>query len=195
MKTLASVAGSTLIAFVALSGMVRADLHLRFPQDIEPDFYQSGGPIGSLRDRTWVVIPFWRPPALVPASFNLLETFDASAIGLPLLVEGFLRLGENGPRSWQARASGDVPFWFVRATEFDDAADDGELTIAELEALPSLLTGLATFYEEQNHLFGIHPVSHYTLIASGALDDGRAFDVRFVETNLRFLQTRIAFDD
>lgn len=169
----------------------RADLHLRFPADIEPDFYQSGGPIGSLHDGEWVAIPFWRSPELIPEDFNLIDTFDANAIGLPLLVEGFLRLGDTGPPSWEARGLGAVPFWFVHLSELEAAAADGELTIGELSALDSLVTGSAGFYQEQNHIFGIHPVSHYTLVSSGMLHDGRSFDVRFVETNLRFLQTRI----
>jgi hypothetical protein len=36
-------------------------------------------------------------------------------------------------------------------------------------------------------------VSHFTLVASGALDEGGSFEVRFVESGLRFLQTHIGF--
>jgi hypothetical protein len=58
MKTVAVRAGGTLFAMLAFTSVVRGDLHLRFPRDIEPDFYHSGGPIGSLRNGTWIVIPF-----------------------------------------------------------------------------------------------------------------------------------------
>jgi hypothetical protein len=184
---------SVAVLVIAAVVPLHADLHLRFPADIEPDFYQSGGPIGSLHDGTWVVIPFWRPPSVVPDAFNLLDTFDPNAIGQPLLVEGFIRLGADGPPSWEARGLGAVPFWFVSVSDFNAAVGDRELTIGELEALASLRTGTADFYQEQNHIFGIHKVSHYTLVASGVLDEGGSFDVRFVESGLRFLQTHIGF--
>ena len=149
---------SFLVVFIISSAAaLRAGLHLRFPADIEPDFYQSGGPIGSLQDGEWVAIPFWRPPDLIPDDFNLLDTFDPGAIGLPLLVEGFLRLRESGPPAWEARGLGELPFWFVSVSDFEAAAADGELTIVELSALASLVTGTADFYQEQNHIFGIQP--------------------------------------
>ena len=83
---------------------------------------------------------------------------------------------------------------FVLLSEFEAAAADGDMTIGELSALESLVTGTTSFYQEQNHIFGIHPVSHYSLISSGMLDDGRSCDVFSVERNLRFLQTRIRLD-
>ena len=40
---------------------------------------------------------------------------------------------------------GAVPVWFVKWPELRDAVADGVLTITELDALPSHITGLASF--------------------------------------------------
>jgi hypothetical protein len=181
------------LVMLAVAGTVWADEHLRFPQDIQPDFYHSGGPIGGLHDGQWVAIPFWRPTESIPLDFNLLDTFDPQAVGLPLLVEGFVRFRDNLPMSWEARGLGSVPFWFVHLSEFQAAIADGALTIAELASLGSRVVGTARFYNEQNHIFGLHKVSHYTMVASGTLDDGRTFDLLFVEVDLEFVQVQIDF--
>jgi hypothetical protein len=181
------------IVMFAVASAVRADEHVRFPQEIEPDFYHSGGPIGSLHDSQWVVIPFWRLPESIPPDFNLLDTFDPRAVDLPLLVGGFVRFRDNLPLSWEARGLGSVPFWFVHLSEFQAAIADGELTIVELASLGSRVVGTARFYNEQNHIFGLHQVSHYTMVASGTLDDGRSFDLLFVEVDLELVQVQIDF--
>lgn len=173
-------------------GLGRADEHLRFPGEVPVDIYHSGGPIGSLTDGRWVVIPFWRPLDTIPTDHNLLQTFDEDAIDLPLLVNGFARLRDGLPPSWEARGNA-VPFVFVRETDFLEAVDDHELTIAELLRLPSTRLGTASFYQEQNHIFGIHPVSHYAMVARGRLKDGRTFRVQFVEVDLVLIQTKVVF--
>jgi len=86
-----------------------------------------------------------------------------------------------------------VPFWFVHLSEFQAAIADGELTISELASFDSLLKGTASFYNEQNHIFGLHPVSHYAMVASGTLDDGRSFNLLFIEVNLKLVQVQIDF--
>jgi hypothetical protein len=179
------------LAVLAGASDAGADEHLRFPRDIQPDFYHSGGPIGSLSDGEWVAIPFWRAPESIPAEFNLLDTFDPEAVDLPLLVEGFLRWTGEGPASWEARGRGAVPIWFVRAPDLQAATADGELTIGELASLDSLRVGTADFYQEQNHIYGLHQVSHYTLVSSGELSDGRSFKLLFVEVNLEFVRAKI----
>src|SRR5262245_42199252 len=101
------------LCLIGQAGVARADQHLRF-EDIPVDIYHSGGPIGSLTDGQWVVIPFWRSPIEISFDHNLLQTFDADAIDLPLLVEGFVRLRGGLPPSWEARGNGAVPFAFVK---------------------------------------------------------------------------------
>ena len=181
------------LVMLAVVGTVWADEHVRFPGDVPVDIYYSGGPIGFLHDDEWVVIPFWRLPESIPLDFNLLDTFDPRAIKLPLLVEGLARFRDNLPMSWEARGLGSVPFWFVHLSEFQAAIADGALTIAELASLGSRVVGTARFYNEQNHIFGLHKVSHYTMVASGTLDDGRTFDLLFVEVDLEFVQVQIDF--
>jgi hypothetical protein len=182
------------IAMLTVAGAVWADEHVRFPGDVPVvDIYHSGGPIGSLNDDQLVVIPFWRLPESIPSDFNLLDTFDSRALDLPLLVKGVARFRDSLPMSWEARGLGAVPFWFVRLSEFQAATADGLLTIFELASFDSLLKGTANFYQEQNHIFGLHQVSHYTMVASGTLDDGRSFNVLFVEVDLVFVQRQIDF--
>ena len=179
------------LVVLVVAGDAGGDEHLRFPRDVQPDFYHSGGPIGSLSDGEWVAIPFWRAPESIPADFNLLGTFDPDAVDLPLLVEGFVRWRDEGPPSWEARGRGAVPIWFVRASELKVAAADGKLTIGELASFDSLQVGTADFYQEQNHIFGLHQVSHYALVASGKLSDGRLFNLLFVEVDLELLRAEI----
>src|SRR5262245_5942507 len=181
------------IATLTVVDAVWADEHVRFPGDVPVDIYHSGGPTGTLHNGEWVVVPFWRLPESIPLDFNLLDTFDSRAVDLPLLVEGLARFRDNLPMSWEARGLGSVPFWFVHLSEFQAAIADGELTISELASFDSLLKGTASFYNEQNHIFGLHPVSHYAMVASGTLDDGRSFNLLFIEVNLKLVQVQIDF--
>ena len=177
-----------------------ADRHLNVPEDIQPPVYTSaGGPlllpdgaVFALADDEWAAIPFWRPADCIRPDFNLLESFDLAALDCPLLVDGFVRW-RNGPASWEARGVETVPIWFVLRTELEQATADDELTIGELAALGSLVVGTADFYHEQNHGFGIHPVSHLALVAWGTLEDARRFCLRVVEVKLRLVQVQIDF--
>jgi hypothetical protein len=54
---------------------------------------------------------------------------------------------------------------------------DGILSMRELEAMPSLLKGSASFYEET-----LHPSKMMTLKAKGNLEDGRTFNVEATNT-------------
>lgn len=112
--------------------------------------------------RQWAAVVFYRDPACVPADFNLGDFFDLpgpggpGAFGCPLLIEGH-ELWRNGQRAGDAapvfvlsrNAVPDLPVWFVRWSELSDAMGDGELTITELEGLPSLLLGQASWFEER----------------------------------------------
>lgn len=177
-----------------------ADSHLRVPEDIQPPVYTSAAgpfllPDGSVfvvQDGEWAAIPLWRPADCIRSDFNLVDYFDLAALDCPLLVEGFVRL-RNGPVSWEGRGVESVPVWFVRWSELEQALADGVLTIVELAALDSLRIGSADFYQEQNHGFVLHPVSHLTLVARGNLDDGGLFHLRVVEVSLELMQVQIDF--
>ena len=59
--------------------------------------------------------------------------------------------------------------------------------------MKSLRTGTASFYQEENHLYGVHPVSHLAVVARGKLSDGSSFDVRVIEVGLELKQVQIDF--
>ncbi len=191
------------VTVLALAATAWANIRLRIPQDIQPPFYTTGagpfflpdGSIFVIHDDEWVAIPFWRPPACVPAGFNLLDLFDPAATGCPILVEGFaiFRQPAPPPISTEVQGLGAVPIWFVRRSEFQAATADEVLTIGELAALPSLRVGTASFYQEQNHIFGAHPVSHLTIVAHGTLAGGGSFDLLAIEVALELVQVRIVF--
>ncbi len=187
--------------FLALTAS--ANERLLIPEDTAPPLYTAAGgapnflPDGSvfvIHDGQWAAIPFYRPPECVPLDFNLLEGFDLAALDCPLLVEGFAEFRDPGPILTELNGLGAVPVWFVRWSELQDATADDELTILELASLESLEIGSADFYHEQNHIFGIHPVSHLTVVARGTLEDGRSFALSAVEVALELVKVRIAFE-
>jgi hypothetical protein len=67
--------------------------------------------------------------------------------------------------------------------EYVDAIGDGVLTVAELESLPSLLSGHATMYQYIQLNSGrtnAHPTmrdGHSQTVARGVLSDGRSFQL------------------
>ncbi|HZN03054.1 MAG TPA: hypothetical protein VFD06_05655 [Candidatus Polarisedimenticolia bacterium] len=187
------VATLALAAGLAVPVVARANDHVRVPEDIDPNFYTSA-PLESLTDGEWTAIPFFRPPECIRADFNILRYFDAAALLCPLLVEGFAEFNDVGPILSSLHGRGAVPIWFVRAAELAAATADRVVTIGELGALPSLQKGVAGFYNEQNHIFGVHQVSHFTLVARGALDDGRAFEVGVIEVDLELVRAIIEFE-
>jgi hypothetical protein len=195
------------LAALVLAGVVWADVRLSVPEDTEPPLYTSGagpgllpdGTIFALHNNEWAAIPFSRPPECVPVDFNLLDILDFSGapFACPLLVEGFTvwkDLSDPGPSLEQYQGLGAVPVWFVRWSELEAATADGELTILELASLDSLRIGTASFFQWQNHIYGLHPVSHATLVASGTLADGGSFDLVVIEVGLELVMVRIEFE-
>jgi hypothetical protein len=151
----------------------------------------------------WAVIAFYRPPACVPADFNLLALFDVPGAFVcgPSTIDGFT-IWRNGPGTDPApiqaelHGLGAVPIWFVRWPELEAAVADGVLTIGELAALPSLLVGSASFYEEMLHPEQAAQVGELEFVAHGTLEDGRPFATDGVLTfaaGHRFPHVRIAF--
>ena len=129
-------------------------------------------------DDAWAAIVFYRQVACVPSGFNLLTFFDVPRVfGCPMTVAGH-EIWEHGPGVDPApvqaftRDAGPVPVWFVSWAELQAAAADGVLTIGELAALPSLLTGTATWYHEM-----LQPEQRALIQARGTLSDGRPFTV------------------
>lgn len=149
----------------------------------------SGGEI--INDGEWAVVVFYRPPACIPAEFNLLDFFDfpseagPGAFGCNPPTTDSIEFWQNGPGIDFApvvgkfRGLGAVPVWFVRWSEMEAAIADDVLTIGELESLNTLRQGSAGYYREV-----LHPSEspapgpgsiNYT--ARGALEDETRFRV------------------
>jgi hypothetical protein len=77
---------------------------------------------------------------------------------------------------------GAVPIYFVRWPELEAAIKDRVLTIVELQALPSLLIGYATFYTSDAHpAMTARPpqyIGPFQISAKGVLQDGRQFQLQ-----------------
>lgn len=181
----ARVAGA-LILFGLLTPISPAagQVLLRVPEDsFSGPFYARIERGLVLRTDEWVAIAFYREPSCVRASFNLLDFFDFANIpaifSCPLTVSGF-ELWEDSagpaPRLSKLRGNGAVPVWFIPVADYQAALPGLDMT--ELLAMPSLVQGIATDFEETLHPLGGARQSMLQIVASGDLPDGRTF--RFV---------------
>lgn len=153
-------------------------------------------------DGEWAAIAFYRPPDCVRADFNLLDLFDVpAAFGCnaeePYLVGfGIFQGGPFDPPI-QSRLLSDpeqiMPIWFVSWSDLSAAIADDDLTITELEDLPSLVKGGATFYTETLHPFGAATQTMLSIVSKGYLEDERAFKYMATEAN-GTLNVQISFD-
>lgn len=149
----------------------------------------------------WAAIPFYRPPECVPADFNLLDFFDVPGAFAcnPMTIEQstiWKHGPETDPAPIHARSFGlgAVPIWFVSWPALQAAAADGELTIGELSALPSLLVGSASFYSETLHPSEAAQVPLTVIVARGWLEEGHAFRLQGVGSQAaELIHVRIEF--
>lgn len=165
-----------------------APIILRFPSEQPgPPFYALFERGFAPSDNGWVGIVFVRAPSCVPAGFNLLDGFDSPLVAwaCELTVEGEAWWHDPSvppPFQIHERGLGAVPVYFVRQAELLAAIADDVLTIGELESLPSLLIGAASFLEHIVHNTN-QPTNHghETLVSRGVLEDGRSFEFRYNE--------------
>ena len=138
-------------------------------------------------DRQWAAVVFYRDPGCVPEDFNLGDFFDLpgpaglGAFACPLLIEGH-EIWRNGPGIDLApqyvvsrNSVPGLPVWFVRWPELSQAIEDGELNIVELEGLPSLAKGRASWFEERLYPNGGADHPGISLRAQGILEAGGRF--------------------
>jgi len=155
-------------------------------ETLGPPYYALFGVGFTPNDAGWVGIVFVRSPACVPPGFNLLDWLNPPAAwGCALTVEGEAWWHDPAvPPAFQFRdrGTGAVPVYFVMLPELQAAIADNVLTIAELQGLPSLLIGSATFLEHVVHNTN-QPTNHghETLVSRGTLADGRTFEFRYNE--------------
>jgi hypothetical protein len=171
-----------LLMSMALAGTASANV--RFTDEQVPAYARiTAGEI--FHDGEWAVIPLYRPATCIPAEFNLLDFFDIPGAFFcqPQTVQT-ASIWKNGPPGDPApihaksHGLGAVPVWFVTWAELEAAIADGVLTIGELESLPSLLKGTASFFTETLHPGEAANVGMLTFVARGVLDDGRTFQVQ-----------------
>ncbi len=168
-------------------------------EDPGPPFYARVG-LQVLENDGYVAIPFYRPPALIPADFNLLAFYHfpgpggPGAFAAPLLMSGFLLIEADAPLGTfpkQAELRGEnVPVWFVPSAAFHAATQDGVLTITELQALAPRY-GTATRYHETLHpREGEHKI---VIQAHGTLPDARTFALQVTHVHDTMRHVRITF--
>lgn len=196
----AAAALSLLFALVATTPRVDGQVRLLVPeQSPSGPFYARIERGLVLQTDEWVAIAFYRDPACVPASFNLLNFFDLVSIPAiffcPLTVHGFEVWSDPatdaGPRQSKLRGNGAVPVWFVSVEDYQAALPG--LTMTELLSMPSLMQGVATDYEETLHPLGIAQQSMLQIVATGDLPDGRTFQFVAVEAAAELRHIRIEF--
>lgn len=181
--------------------------------------YAFVGSGGLATDRGWVAVDFHRDPGCDELiGFNLLLFADPNALDCAPTVEMrewwyredlVTAGGPWGSLPWEPtfrapilaewRGLGAVPIYFVRRAEFLMAVADDVLTVDELQALPSLLIGLADKYQFIQHNSGIRNASqtqrpgHTRTVGQGVLEDGRSFQFNLTTLDNEVTSIRIAF--
>lgn len=164
---------------------------VRIDSDGQVPFYARTARGDSINDGETAVIIFYRPPSCIPAQFNLLDFFDfpsaagPGAFGCNPPTTDSIEFWRNGPDvdfapvSAKLRGLGAVPMWFISLSEIEAAIADDMLTIGELEALPSLRKGSASYYREILRPSGSpsQQPNGIRVTARGELEDGSDFRV------------------
>jgi hypothetical protein len=196
------------LVMTPIVGSAPASANVRIADDLVPAYARiAAGPVtGGVEEvfhtDDWAVIPFYRPPECVPAGFNLLDFFDIPGAFFcgPQTVRT-ATIWRNGPGIDDApimaksQGLGEMPVWFVTWPVLEVAIADGELTIGELESLPSLMVGTASFYTETLHPGQAAQVPLIVFVARGMLEDGRSFQAQATRSGGagRLTHVRIAF--
>ena len=161
-----------------------ARVRVEFPED-SPGIpaYARFEHLGAIHTDTWAAIPFYRDPAYVPATFNMLHFFDEPGAYLaPSYVEGFGIMSDDYSVLYHAKLKGlpGMEVWFISTSDMYAAMADGVVTIGELEALPSLKKGVAETYNEVLHPFPYATNVHMTVESHGRVGDEK-FKFHWVE--------------
>ena len=146
----------------------------------------------------WAAIVFYRSPECVPDDFNLLDFYDFGASDCkPPTTDGFIIWsGEpwiSAPIQMQLHGLGAVPVWFVSWPELQGAIEDDSLTVPELEGMPSLMIGSASFYKETLHPTGGAQVPMINFVAGGSLEGGQSFRVHATLVTVGVTHVQIGF--
>ena len=188
MKVTVQVVLVAMAALLTTTSTVDGQVRLLVPeQSLSGPFYARVERGLVLQTEGWVAIAFYRDPACVRGGFNLLNFFDFANIpaifACPLTVNGFELWNDPAtdaaPKQSKLQGNGAVPIWFVSTEDFRAALPG--MTMAELLAMPSLMQGVATDFEETLHPIEGAQQSMLQIVASGDLPDGRTFHFVAVE--------------
>lgn len=198
----AAIVLAVALALLAVES-AHAQRRLGFPN---PD---PGGPVYARVETPFLVhtrqvaaILFYRDPACVPETFNLLDNVDLEgfpnnprAFRCPLTVDGFQLWTSypfpGPPNQVFTRGTGAVPVWFVAWPELEAALADNRLTIGELRSMRSLQIGHAIRFDETLLLTQQAQTLAINMVASGDLLDGRPFEFEFGARSGRLLEIQI----
>jgi hypothetical protein len=201
-RTTTKLALWAMAALLAATSTVEGQVRLLVPEESPSGPFYARVERGLvLQTDEWVAIAFYRDPTCVRSGFNLLNFFDFANIpgifSCPLTVNGFELWDDPatdaGPRQSKLRGNGAVPVWFISVEDFNDALPG--LTITELLAMPSLMRGVATDFEETLHPLGVAEQSMLQIVARGDLPDGRTFNFMAVEAAAELREVWIQFFD
>jgi hypothetical protein len=183
-----------------------------------PPFYTLIQPGWFPMTDEWAAVPWIRETDCVPGDFNILNLVDLTILFppavpfpgprpffCPLTITGHEIWNTDppdpsvGPLNITARGLGAVPVWFVSTAELLPAMADGVVTIAELNAMSSLLIGRAdhfTLTQQTGTARGRPGEGKINIVARGQLEDGRTFFLQTAEGPPRkdeIAHTRIVF--
>jgi hypothetical protein len=196
--------GFAVVALAATAVTAYAAVRTTFPPPNAPFYAELGPGPNAIHDASWAAIPFYTQPSCVPSDFNLLNFFDIPrAFDCPLTVTGF-SIWKNGPPPVDPapiqnilEGTGAVHIWFVRWNELQAGMADGVLTITELQAMPSLRTGIARIFHETLHPQQAAERPLDVIIAHGELASGTRFDLEVASTKVSgafvFYSVQISF--
>lgn len=165
--------------------------------NLGPPYYSPIQPGWFPMTESWAAVPWVREPECVPPGFNILDLLDLTILFppvvpfpgprpffCPLTVEGHEIWNTDppdpavGPLNVVWNGLGAVPIYFVSTADLLPAIADGQLTIADLEAMGSLRVGHAGTFTMTNQLGaarGAPGTGKITITANGVLEGGGTF--------------------
>jgi len=197
------IAAFVLCALFA-SLQAQAEMRLSIPQEtFGPPFYARMefpmvDPALIPTNGEWAALVLYRQRQCIPDSFNLLGVFDLpAAFDCPLNNLSGYEVWNNSPQTDMAprhtrmTGAGEVPIWFVHLAEFNTAAADGVVTIADFENMASLRKGRTDFFDELLRPSQSNSQILLHIQANGRLDDGGGFRFNYTVTGSPQTGTRV----
>ncbi len=100
----------------------------------------------------WVPVILYHDMSCTPDNLDFLSPgLDFGSLACPSLVDGFMLWPEEAmiPKHQMLRAVGPLQIWFVSMEDWWEAADDGQVLMAEFENLPSFRSASANYHLER----------------------------------------------